>query len=207
MPYKTRDEDGHRPFEDDTVMHNLELDTTKSEEYRRKLNDLDDLNKDNYFTSNQFTRRFTHIISRLCCCFIFTNSQGYLTICGKKLNVKSRYNINEISSHNKRIYSGNEHTQQNSNKNHFDYSNDIERSEHDLIGQPIKCIRVLRPSNDLTPVRFDSHYNIIQTYNTDNTSLICSNEVQINDTVSENASMPYMDNEAEASENNSLVKC
>jgi len=30
---------------------------------------------------------------------------------------------------------------------------------------PITCIRVLRPSNDLTPVRFDSHYNIIQTLN------------------------------------------
>lgn len=27
---------------------------------------------------------------------------------------------------------------------------------------PVTCIRVLRPSNDLTPVRFDSHYNIIQ---------------------------------------------
>ena len=27
---------------------------------------------------------------------------------------------------------------------------------------PVSCIRVLRPSNDLTPVRFDSHYNIIQ---------------------------------------------
>lgn len=30
---------------------------------------------------------------------------------------------------------------------------------------PVTCIRVLRPSNDLTPVKFDSHYNIIQTLN------------------------------------------
>ena len=30
---------------------------------------------------------------------------------------------------------------------------------------PVSCIRVLRPSNDLTPVRFDSHYNIIQALN------------------------------------------
>ena len=30
---------------------------------------------------------------------------------------------------------------------------------------PVRCIRVLRPSNDLTPVQFDSHYNIIQALN------------------------------------------
>jgi len=30
---------------------------------------------------------------------------------------------------------------------------------------PVRYIRVLRPSNDLTPVQFDSHYNIIQALN------------------------------------------
>jgi hypothetical protein len=38
-----------------------------------------------------------------------------------------------------------------------------EYDDNDLIEPPpVTCIRVLRPSNDLTPVRFDSHYNIIQ---------------------------------------------
>ena len=31
--------------------------------------------------------------------------------------------------------------------------------------QPVTCIRVLRPSNDLSAVRFDSHYNIIDIKN------------------------------------------
>lgn len=205
MPYKSRDEEVQRHFDDETISQNLEFDTTKTGESKKK--DFDDSNNDtSLLQNNDLSSRIMHIISYLCCCFIFTNSQGYHTICGKKLNIKNRYYLNDKLSNNQ-IYSGNENNQHNNNKSNFDYINDTERSEGNLIGQPIKCIRVLRPSNDLTPVRFDSHYNIIQAYSADNTSLICSNEVQINDTVNENASMPFMDNEVEGSENNNMVEC
>ena len=45
----------------------------------------------------------------------------------------------------------------------------MKHSDSDILDPPpITCIRVLRPSNDLTPVRFDSHYNIIQALNNGN---------------------------------------
>ena len=45
----------------------------------------------------------------------------------------------------------------------------MKHSDSDILDPPpITCIRVLRPSNDLTPVRFDSHYNIIQALNSGN---------------------------------------
>ena len=50
---------------------------------------------------------------------------------------------------------------QNRGDNHSDECDDLIENP-----PPVMCIRVLRPSNDLTPVRFDSHYNIIQSIST-----------------------------------------
>jgi len=62
-----------------------------------------------------------------------------------------------------------------------DYSDDYHYSNNN---PPITCIRVLRPSNDLTAVRFDSHYNIIQADNSDNTSLVCNAEIALVESIS-----------------------
>lgn len=52
-----------------------------------------------------------------------------------------------------------------------------EGEEDDILTEEpaVTCIRVLRPSNDLTPVKFDSQYNIIQAYNSESNALICTN--------------------------------
>lgn len=52
---------------------------------------------------------------------------------------------------------------------------------------PVSCIRVLRPSNDLTPVRFDSHYNIIQALNSDQLN---SNPMITVDTATDTSAQP-----------------
>ncbi len=58
----------------------------------------------------------------------------------------------------------NKYASKSKNKNKMPMSSDgdLYDSNADAQPPPVTCIRVLRPSNDLTPVKFDSHYNIIQ---------------------------------------------
>ena len=52
----------------------------------------------------------------------------------------------------------------NSVSNNSNYNKKIDDDDY-IDPPPVRFIRVLRPSNDLTPVQFDSHYNIIQALN------------------------------------------
>lgn len=70
----------------------------------------------------------------------------------KSIKLNSRNSSSAKRNSSKKIHGKNKHK--------------IQDDELDYIEPPpVTCIRVLRPSNDLTPVRFDSHYNIIQTLN------------------------------------------
>jgi hypothetical protein len=89
----------------------------------------------------------------------------------KEKDLSNESNIAKSKTLNKTVNQLNE-SSSNSNLNshyklsvrHSAASADSSNDEY-MDNPPIKCIRVLRPSNDLTSVRFDSHFNIIQAVN------------------------------------------
>lgn len=138
------------------------------------------------------------LLARVCCCFnSFQIFNGNCNFRGVKQESIGESEATRIDS-KKQIFS---------RTNSYNYTKSIANSQDDRSDlesycanhPPITCIRVLRPSNDLTPIRFDSHYNIIQTESIENISLICNPETSPSDFNEYNLSqiMPYMDNEIE----------
>lgn len=155
------------------------------------------------FTQNNSA--FVRFMQLICCCFIFRN-QKYFKVFGKKFYFQNASEqpsfygsnsnqpsdtLNNKNSSNKlekecdsyecrswasktsfrdRLKRGSTKRKENSK---------TKREDDDILTEEpaVTCIRVLRPSNDLTPVKFDSQYNIIQAYNTESTTLICNNNV------------------------------
>jgi hypothetical protein len=118
--------------------------------------------------------------------FNSNNNNGNNGNSGKqKLISRNHYGRNSNrDSHKRRNINSNNNNNNNNNNSNIYYKNSLESKKSSIITNnsetgsppPITCIRVLRPSNDLTPVRFDSHYNIIQTQNEENSDLILENE-------------------------------
>ena len=115
-------------------------------------NNKQDLNQKR---NNFFRQSFNTIF---CCCVMKNakNDENEMPHGGSSFESPSNMN----SSINQKL-NDIRHNQRNDNDNSKEDAN----SDYDIASNPpITCIRVLRPSNDLTPVRFDSHYNIIQAY-------------------------------------------
>ena len=122
---------------------------------------VDESNKQhqlNQKRNNFFRRSFNAIF---CCCVMTNanNDENEMPHGGSSVETPSNMNssinqkLNEIRHNQRNVNASNDNSKEDAN------------SDYDIASNPpITCIRVLRPSNDLTPVRFDSHYNIIQAY-------------------------------------------
>jgi len=154
--------------------------------------------------SDSVNERLLRYVQSIFCCFSFRNHKCCQAL-GKKFyfqNGESNSSVSKSSSnhlHESLKQNGNISVDNhlNSNRNTNSLKGRLRRisakskcskkthdnEEDDILAEepPVTCIRVLRPSNDLTPVKFDSQYNIIQAYNSDSTSLIYNTDNTINE--------------------------
>lgn len=153
------------------VSQKNKLNKTKKKKKKKKLL-LDDKNNTNisknedqlgepenasYTKNNSFKSRVINLFDLYCCCCCCNLFKYILT--------KTRKSSN-LSKHDHKTHDVN-HVNKNDKAAHSDCQSDAAHSDIMHSPPPVSCIRVLRPSNDLTPVRFDSHYNIIQALNSD----------------------------------------
>ncbi len=136
---------------------------TKNNKKLKKFEDEECNNLDTEKKSSLIDR-VAHFLYFYCCCCCFCNL--FKCLYSKKqanLNTNSSLKPNQLVFKNQKSNELNNNNINDDNKiqceNQSDILNDIQSTP------PVSCIRVLRPSNDLTPVRFDSHYNIIQALN------------------------------------------
>ncbi len=180
IPYNNENSQYQNTFDDDTIQKHSDVSNTRAP-FTIKSDESTSLDEQ----SNV-------------CCFNLKINTKYIQIFGRKFYFDknnhdvSTDDISQLRKINKkeRLFSRKSVSSVSGVKSRHLYSDTRrgdENSDDDNLNSdqpPITCIRVLRPSNDLTPVRFDSHYNIIQAENSENTSLICNAEISLTESIS-----------------------
>ena len=172
-------------------------------------------NRNNKYRNNISNQGlFRHFTS----CFLWSSSNRNNPKQNEPSNCNDEWSVNENAQIKKEIVDNYDVSStkiskkflffKNKNKNlSIHDSNSFSRKDDELIDgdfafpPPVTCIRVLRPSNDLTPVRFDSHYNIIQALSTGSLSNSSELSQTNDDTITKQPSQINQPNDEEIVQN------